>query len=576
VDAWDGVIDVKTAVTRTAGGDSAWVVEMAVPLRTLRFDPGRPTQEWGMNFLRRVRRANESSYWAPLERQYRLHRMSKAGTLTGLEGLRQGRNLQVKPYAVAGRSTGAQVPAAARGADGDAGLDVKYGLGPSMTLDLSYNTDFSQVEVDQEQVNLTRFSLFFPERREFFIENSGAFTFGDVEERNYRMGASLRDFTLFNSRRIGLTGDGRPVPILAGGRLSGRVGGWEVGALDMRTRPALGRPGENFAVARLRRNVRGTSDVGALVATREGGGAYNRSYGVDANVRPIANLVVNSYVAATEATGDASDGHAARLSAAYRGRLWNTSAMWKRVSEDFDPGIGFVRRRGMQQWYATTGVHARPGWWRRLQEVNPYLEGDYVTDPAGRLQSRTGTAALEVLFQPDGELRLEVLDQFDRLDAPFTVFPGRRIPAGAYAWREAAASYTTGQFRRVWGGLAASGGEFYDGTRRTLGGSLGWRPRYDVTFEGALQRNDVSLPAGGFAADLASLRVRYARSTRLFGSAFVQYNTQTRAFVTNARANLRYRPLSDVFLVYTERRDTDTGARNERSVALKVTRMVAF
>src|SRR5258705_2457250 len=243
VEAWEGVVDVKTAVVRMAAGDSAWTVEMAIPLRTLRFDGTNPTQDWGINFLRRVRRVNESSYWAPLDRQYRIHRMSKAGTLTGLEGLRQGRNLQIKPYAVASNATGAQVLPSAQGSAADAGLDVKYGLTPALTLDLTYNTDFSQVEVDQEQVNLTRFSLFFPERREFFIENAGLFTLGDVEERSYRMGASLQDLTLFNSRRIGIAPDGRPVPIVGGGRLTGRVGGWEVGVLDMHTHDAASVPG---------------------------------------------------------------------------------------------------------------------------------------------------------------------------------------------------------------------------------------------------------------------------------------------------------------------------------------------
>ena len=221
VEAWEGVTKVRTAI-----GDTAWTVEMEIPLRTLRFDASRSPQDWGVNFIRRVRRTSETSYWAPLERQYRLHRMSKAGTLTGLDSLRPVRNLQIKPYAVAGNSTGTQVPATLLGSRADAGVDLKYGVTPSLTLDATVNTDFSQVEVDQEQVNLTRFSLLFPERREFFIENSGAFQFGDVVERNYRMGASPSDFTFFNSRQIGLTPDGRVIPIVGGARLTGRVGSW--------------------------------------------------------------------------------------------------------------------------------------------------------------------------------------------------------------------------------------------------------------------------------------------------------------------------------------------------------------
>ncbi len=185
VDAWEGIISVRTSFN-----DSSWVAELEIPTRTLRFDARKPVQDWGVNFIRRVRRVNETSYWAPLERQYRLHRMSKAGTLTGLEGLHQGRNMQLKPFALGGHSTGLQVIDANLGSRYDAGADLKFGLTPSLTLDLTYNTDFSQVEVDQEQVNLTRFSLFFPERREFFIENSGSTQFGDVQERNLRTIAS--------------------------------------------------------------------------------------------------------------------------------------------------------------------------------------------------------------------------------------------------------------------------------------------------------------------------------------------------------------------------------------------------
>jgi hypothetical protein len=575
VEAWEGVVDVRTATVRTVGGDSAWTVEMAIPLRTLRFDGTQAEQDWGLNFLRRVRRVNETSYWAPLERQYRVHRMSKAGTLTGLRGLRPGRNLQIKPYAITSNATGAQVLPSLHGSAADAGLDVKYGVTPALTLDLTYNTDFSQVEVDQEQVNLTRFSTFFPERREFFIENAGVFTFGDVEERNHRSGASLRDFTLFNSRRIGITPQGRPVPIAGGGRLSGRVGSWEVGVLDMLTRSVDSVAGEQFAVGRARRNLFGSSDVGVLVASRSGNGAYNRSFGADANLRPFANTIITSYVAGSDAPGDTSDGYAARTSIGYRGRLWNSSAMWKRVSDRFDPGLGTVRRRGMQQLFAATGVHARPAL-ARVQEVNPYVQGDYITDLSRRLQTRSLEAGVIVALRPEGELAIEVSDEFDRIDVPFSIFPGQSIAAGSYAWRHVTARYGTGDGRPLSASVSATAGGFYDGRRRSASTGVVWRLRDNLSLEGSAQRNDVQRDSGSFVADLASLRVRYAWSTLLFGSAYTQYNTQTRSFATNARVNLRYRPLSDVFLVYTERQDTRTWQRNERVLALKVTHMTAF
>lgn len=573
IEAWEGVIELKTAFT-----DSSWVVEMRIPLTTLRFDATKPIQDWGVNFIRRVRRLNETSYWAPLDRQHRVHRMSRAGTLTGLEGLRQGRNLQLKPSIVSGNSTGAQVPASALGSRFDAGLDFKVGLSPSLTLDATLNTDFSQVEVDQLQVNLTRFSLFFSERREFFIENAGVFTFGDVQERNVRTGASLSDFTFFNSRQIGLSPDGRPIPILGGARLTGRIGGFDAGLLQMQTEGALGRPAENFAVVRLKRNLFGNSDVGLLLANRqatEGPAAWARSYGVDANLRPTAGVVINSYLALNDATGKSADGYAARTSVGFRNALWNTSGMWKRVSEDFDPGIGFVRRREMQQWFGTVGLHARPpvAW---ISELNPYVEASYITDLSSRLDTRRIEAAVELYFRPDGQLSLEVSDEFDRLTEPFTVATGHTIPTGGYGYQRAGIKYTAGSGRAVSGNLGVATGGFYNGDRTTWNAALNWRASYRLRLEGTAQRNAVSLPTGDFRADLIGGRVRYAWSPRLFGSAHVQYNTQSHSFVTNARLNYRWAPLSDIYLVYTERRDTDLDIRNERSVAIKVTRMMGF
>ncbi|MCE9602150.1 MAG: carbohydrate binding family 9 domain-containing protein [Gemmatimonadetes bacterium] len=573
VDAWEGIIQVRTRMT-----DSSWIAEIAIPLRSLRFDGSKPVQDWGANFIRRVRRVNETSYWAPLERQYRLHRMSKAGTLQGLEGLRSGRNLQIKPYVVGGDSRGAQVPTSAQGTSQDAGLDLKYGVTPSMTLDATYNTDFSQVEVDQEQVNLTRFSLFFPERREFFIENAGSFTFGDVEERNYRMGAALRDFTLFNSRQIGLTGDGRPIPIIGGGRLTGRAGPWELGLLEMQTQRSTSGAAENFGVLRARRNLWGNSDVGALVQRRgaiDGSGSENVSYGVDANLRPVGNLIINAYAAASEAAGRLSDGHAERVSVAYRDAFFNTSAMVKQVSDAFDPGLGFVRRRGMQQAFATFGVHTRPTW-RGIQEVAPYVSFDHIADERGQLDTRTVEAGVEVQFRPDGKITLELQDQFDRLDAPFSPVTGRAIPAGAYGWREATMSWESSRARPVFWKADATTGGFYDGSRKSYGTTVTWRARYDLMVEANYTRNDVTLASGPFQADVGRLRLRYAWSTRLFGSAFVQYNAQSNTMVTNARVNFRYAPLSDIFLVYTDRRNQETGVLGERTLALKVTRMLAF
>lgn len=570
--AWDGISQVETRIH-----ERGWTLEMAIPWTSLRFDQAREEQVFGLNLLRRVRRKNEDSYWAPLDRRDPVHRMSRAGTLVGVRALPRTRNLALTPYVVAGSALG-RGPAGEHPARPslDAGMDLKYGVTPKLTLDLTYRTDFSQVEVDEEQVNLTRFSLFFPEKRDFFVENSGVFTFGDVSEREYRMGASLRDFTLFHSRRIGLR-EGRPVPIVGGGRLTGRAGGFELGLLDMQTEASADGPGENFAVARLRRGF-GPVQIGGIAINRQstdGSAIHSRSWGVDAHGRLLGNLILNSYVAGTHPSGSAP-GLAGRVAAGWRDRLWNVSAMHKRVDADFDPGVGFIRRRGMAHTYATVGLHPRPDI-PLVQEVNPYVEGDYITNPRDRLDTRTGTAGLAVTFLDGGRLDLDVTDRFERLDEPFPVGPAV-VPPASYHYREGSLRYQSSAGRPLAARLSISGGEFFGGDRRSLGVGAAWRASYRLSLELSADRNDVRLPGHSFAADLYGARVRYSHSRSLSGSAYVQYNDALDQVVSNLRLNMIHAPLSDLFLVYTDRRSVggaEQGAA-ERFLTMKVTRMVAF
>jgi hypothetical protein len=381
-------------------------MEMAIPWRTLRFDPTAPDQRWGMNVMRRIRRKNEVSYWAPLERRNRIFLMSQAGTMTGMENLPAARNLSIKPFALASRSVNNALGADALDHEADFGVDMKWGITPSLTMDLTWRTDFSQVEVDQEQVNLTRFPVFFPELREFFLENSGTFAFGDMDggPGGPRLGSSLRDVTLFHSRQIGLR-SGNPVPLLGGARLTGRVGTFEMGVLNVQSQAYGDLPAENFSVLRVRRSVFRNSDVGLIFTNRTPTGVTdgvdNLAVGVDANLRVFGSLFVNSYVAGTRTGAD--DARAARLSVGWRDRLWNTSAAVRQVGEDFSPGIGFVRRRAIRETYATVGLTPRPDI-PHVLEVSPYVEATYTTDLTGRLESRENRAGLGVSFDDRSSL----------------------------------------------------------------------------------------------------------------------------------------------------------------------------
>lgn len=569
--AWRGLVDIKTVVA-----DSGWTVEMAIPWTTLRFDPRKTNQGWGMNLLRRVRRKNEDSYWAPVDRKDPLHRMSRAGTLEGIQDIHSGRNLRLKPFALARDQSGSQV-AGGSGAQMDGGADAKWGLTSGLTLDLTYRTDFSQADVDQEQVNLTRFPLFYPEQRDFFVENSGSFLLGDVSERNLRTGSSLQQFTLFHSRRIGLTRDGRPVPILGGARVSGRALGLELGMLDMQTQRADSLPPENFAVARLRRNL-GASDLGFMVVNRQetdsAGGAYHRSYGVDADVHLLRSLALNSYLAATDQPGASGDQTAARLALGWRDRIWDASAFVKRVGAGFDPPVGFVSRTAIRHGYLTVGAHPRP-WPALLQEVNPYAELSYITDLNGALETRVGSLGLATQFNDGGTLDLKYHNQFERIDQSFTV-SGVPIPPNDYRFQSVSASYQSNVGRPLNGSATLEAGGYYGGTRRSASGQVQWRAHYRLMFEGWASHNVVTLPQGAFNADVVGGRVRVAYSTTLFGKASVQYNNQTGQLVTNVRFNWIYGPLSDFFLVYQERRDMVAHLVLDRIVTAKVTRSLAF
>jgi hypothetical protein len=569
--AWEGVIHIETTVHQ-----EGWTAEVAIPFTTLRYRPTDEEQAWGMNFLRRVRRKNEDSYWAPVDRRNRVHTMAYGGTVSGFFGLPRHRNLTLKPYLKASDASGILKDPGDRGSRGDFGLDLKYGVTPRLTLDLTYGTDFSQVEVDQERVNLTRFSLFFPEKRDFFMENSGVFSFGDLSERNVRFGASPRDFTLFHSRRIGLAG-GRPVPVLAGGRLTGSAGDLELGLLAMRTESALGLPREDFTVGRLRRSFSSGLQVGGLFASRDGdgGGAYNRSYGADINYAMNGTLLLHSYLAATDYPGVKGNNRAARISAAFRDPFWDLSALYREVGDAFDPGLGFVARRGIRHSYGTVGIHPRPRF-PGILELNPYLEMHYITNLSSALETREGSVGLGVLFSDGGQLRSQLTDRFEAIGEAFLVAGEGEVPVGRYRFTEASLSYTASAARPLSGQLQLAGGEFFSGNRTSLTLSGDWRPSRYLALGLQAQRNDISLPGKQFTADVMGARVDLAGSRRIFLNSFVQYNTASDEVVTNLRLNFIHAPLSDIFLVFSERRDVGGARVLEREITLKGTKLLSF
>ena len=346
---WDGVWQVGAEIS-----EIGWTAEIAIPFRTLRY-PSGDVQTWGLNFQRNIRSRNEQSYWAPLPRQFRLHRLSLAGELQGIEVPPQ-RNLKLTPYVLgeALRRTDDTKTTAL----GDFGADLKYSITPSVTLDLTYNTDFAQVEVDDQRVNLDRFNLFFPEKRAFFLENAGLFSVGQPGQ-----------LEVFFSRRIGIGESGGQIPILGGGRLSGKVGNnTNVGFLNIQTESvnATGTPSNNFTVARVRQDFQNRSNVGAMFVNRGGTGNlagerdYNRSYAVDGRWGIGQAGTVSGFAAQTDTPGLEGDTHAFNMAANYDSERYQLRGGFTEVGPNFNPEVGFYARRGYRRSDASVRTTFRP------------------------------------------------------------------------------------------------------------------------------------------------------------------------------------------------------------------------
>ena len=573
---WNSAGEVKTHTH-----DRGWSLELRIPWSSLRFEGGRDEQMWGMHLFRRIRHNNEEVTWAPMERGWTVYNVSRAGTLDGIEGIRPGRNVSVKPYLVATRSTGSVSGTAQN--DYDVGGDLKYGVTSGITLDLTANTDFSQVEADRPQVNLTRFSLFFPEQREFFLENESLFRFGDNATRGFRSGSSNRDFTLFHSRRIGLTSRGAPLPILGGARLTGTAGPISLGLLNMQTRGWEAVEPENFTVARVRAALGPSLTLGSIVANRtttSGPHADNQSFGADLAYTAFNDyLLIQSYLAATQGTNadgtDLDRALAGRISVSWRDRFWEFGAMYRALEEDFDPGVGFVSRTGIRQLFSTFGI--RPVvQWGPLQELNPYVETQHFELLAGGLETRAVRGGVSGEFRDGSIASFNFADRFERVHRDFSV-SGATVAAGDYRFREGSASYGTSGGRSLSARVDVGGGGYFGGERFSLGGSLLGRFGDRAILDLSADHNRISLPGqGSVSAAAYSSQLQYFFSTALVAMARVQYDQSGDLLLTDLRLNWIHAPLSDLYLVFTEQRDTREDRLLQRLVTLKVTRLLPF
>jgi hypothetical protein len=576
--SWDAVWFVATS--RVQDG---WIAEIRIPFKALRFEPSQRAV-WGINFTRRIRRKNELTYWSPIPRSYTFARMSLGGDLLGLDAGTPGRDLRIKPY-LSGRTV--RPTGGVYGQSGDVGLDFKGALTSSLTLDATVNPDFAQAEADEQQVNLTQFSQFFPEKRDFFLENSGVFYVGDAGRNNRVSVAPTPDEDLlpFFSRTIGLAPDGTPIPITAGGRLTGRLGGFTVGGLFAHTKAASGQPANLWGVFRLRRNILKNSDVGAIFMTRDSTGAsssYNRVYGLDATIRFPGRIDWSIYGLASQSPNRHGGQSAFRTSLNREGNFLHAKAGVLLIDPEFNDELGYLKRVGIRKTFSDIGIRPRPVSLRRfgIRELHPHAVWDYYNDLDGRFLAKKMHNGFTFFLNNGGFLEYSANPQADTLAAPFKINPKyAAIPAGFYDWHVHQIKLSSDPSRKVSLNLDLGKGGLWNGRQESIFPQLRFRPSFRFNVQAGLSRTRVDLDAQNthYVQSLLTVRANYSFSRNMFLDALVQYDSEQKLRNTNIRFNFIHRPLSDLYVVYNEQSfDTPEAPKAGRSLVVKFTRMMSF
>ena len=565
---WDAVWFCRASI-----GADAFHIEQAIPFKQLRF-PERDEQVWGLNIFRLIRHSNEQTIWNAVPRQFNQFKTSYEGVLEGIRDVRPGRNIRVKPF-VTGQGTSRN---RITDTTGDGGVDVKIGLGTGLVLDGTYRTDFSQVEADAQQVNLTRFNLFFPERREFFLENQGAFQIGGFAQ-------SSNNLVPFFSRTIGLSDTGTPIPIVGGLRLSGRAGRNTVGLLNMQTeeeeRPNLDAlPAANFTVLRYARDFLTNSSGGVFFMNKERGDVSNRLVGGEVRFNLMGTMNVDGLVMASEKTGFDRDS-AFRTGFLYDPGLTQYNVSFTSLGADFKDDLGFIPREGVDILTASVLRRMRPrATSRYVREFRATLPYNRFTRSGLGVETATVAPQLTAELNNSSTISATAIYNDELLTTPFRpqgMPAGQSIPVGRYHFNSGELAYTSSNSQRIAPTFAYRFGEFYNGNR--TGVSAGVRVRFNrklaVTASTTRDALDVSVPS--FTTTLATLRVETSFSTRMFLTGYFQYNSVARQVLSNIRYNFVHRPLSDIFVVYNETRSTggNTTAPS-RALILKFTQLLSF
>ena len=563
---WDGSWTVATS--RDSLG---WYAEFRIPFTTLRYGSG-DTQEWGLNLARLIRRTNEEVFWSPIPRQFSLYRLSLAGTLTGVRAPAQ-RVATITPYIIGSTRT-EMVPAHKTTSEQDAGFDAKYGLTPSLTLDLTYNTDFAQVEVDDQRVNLTRFPLFFPEKRPFFLENAGIFTAGTPQAVD-----------LFFTRRIGIDSLGNAIPLVGGGRLTGRVGSTTIGALQMLTNDFATLRGQSYSVGRVSRELGRRSRMGLIGVQRvrrDSTGDWHHTFGADGRIGSGDNWTTDWWAAITDAPHRGNDNAGLNGRLAYQTENWNNNIRVMQVGRDFVPELGFLNRTG---GYRHTEISimklVRDPDLKWLRVWNPHFNyrGYYAID--GFWQSAQFHVDMtEVEFSSGGRFGPELNVYHEGLQKPFEISPGVVLPVGGYDWPILGLDWTSNPSLPLSIVLRSEIGGFYNGNRTLNTANITWRRGATLSSALLIDNSTVHLAQGDFTRSLIGLRVAYFFTPRISVQTLTQYNNQAAAWTANTRFSWLNTAGTGLFIVFNDVEQADGfldwRRPQARSFTIKYTKQVAW
>ena len=549
---WDAPWTVRSAIS-----DIGWSAEMEIPFTSLRFGAG-DVQEWGLNIERRIRRNNEIAFWAPMSQDRSLFRVSEAGSIQGIRVPRQ-RNLQFTPYVLGQAQRGGDLGGTET--DQEFGFDLKYSITPSLTLDATYNTDFAQVEVDVQQVNLDRFSLFFPEKRPFFLENAGQFTVGNP-----------REVELFFSRRIGIGASGTQTPIDGGLRLSGKVGGTtNVGLLFMQSEAVAGFAPENqYAVARVNQELANRSSIGFLIVDRDGDGSLlgngdddqNQTYAIDGRWGIGENLLLSAWAAKTETPGLTGRDDAFSANANFNNADWTMDFAYTEIGGAFNPEVGFLARSDYRKFSSLVLRRIRPDNLWNLFEIRPHVSYRGFWGFDGFQETGFLHVDSHWEFQTGAEIHTGFNITTEGVRTPFDIIPGVEIPAGTYDHAEAQLVFRGNESKPLNFGLRVVAGGRFGGDRLSLSPTIRYRIGEKFSSELAYNYNDFDLPVpgGDFTANLLRLRLSYSFTPKILLQLLSQYNEVDDRISTNLRFSWLQSANTGLYLVYNEVDDRGLGA----------------